>query len=248
MAMADGISDEREQVRKAASDALISAVLDRHSSAVPPGVLIDVLGDIVMPVVSYVGQHILDRPSPSLHCPAVSEPIVAPAGHQHASPHLQRNWMRVEMKDSAVQEKEIPDTDSDPQLLGDSNAEPQRSATSTDPELEMFRKCLSGLSLSLVRHLKRLSSFPSFDKLWLRFLELLVYFTHCSENAGTGTVSEGQTCVKELEDISVEKVRELLRALTDERIFLHKEGLRTVTVDMLRGVDRCRSVIEELSI
>lgn len=258
MAMADGISDKRDLVREAASKALVAAVLDRHSSAVPPGVLVNVLGDIVIPVVNYIGQQVLERrPQSSRDGDSVAAAEQPPVGPPQLPHHLlQRNWMRVELRDSAVQEKEVPDTDLDNSASAGCvrSDEGQGALSHIDLELEMFRNCLAGLTSSFIRHLKRIASFPSFDKLWLRFFELLVYFAHCTEHVGVGgdRSADGcgiyHHCERGLEDISVENIRVLLQALVAERTFDHREGLRTVTVDMMRGTTRCRGLVEEIGI
>ena len=54
--LAEGASDSRREVRSASIGALYAAVLDKHINAVPNKVLVEVLGDILSPVITLLGS------------------------------------------------------------------------------------------------------------------------------------------------------------------------------------------------
>lgn len=221
--LADGLGDCRGAVSDAAVDALVSAVMDRHASAVPAGVLVKVLGDVVMPAVEQLGQRVLSQECPhSGPSPQLSHP-----------PFVQRNWMQVEMRQSAVQERELVDTDSESNTTTAARNDSSGAAPETDPEISTdclapsckelvaFKKCVEGLCTVFNRHIKKLSGFPAFDKLWLQLLDLLAGFLR----ADYGSVA--------ISRFAAQKLREVLQVLTVESVFERREGLRTVTEKLL---------------
>jgi hypothetical protein len=72
-ALAEGVADERIPVREACAIALCDSINDRHSFAVPPGILIDVLVHILSPVIRVLGDYLIsDWNKQSLLPPATS--------------------------------------------------------------------------------------------------------------------------------------------------------------------------------
>ena len=57
--MAEGIVDDREEVRQACGSTLCEAILDRHSDYVPLGVLIDLLAHLLTPVIRILGDYLI---------------------------------------------------------------------------------------------------------------------------------------------------------------------------------------------
>ena len=89
--LAEGASDSRREVRSACVSALFAAVQDRHIAAVPSGVLVEVLGDVLSPAITLLGSF------------AQTEVPAAPgAGATAGGPNLvevmDEDWTRVSVE------------------------------------------------------------------------------------------------------------------------------------------------------
>ena len=66
--MSDGTRDKRTMVRRAAVEALCTAISDKHASAVPVGVFRSILEAIMLPTISWLGQDLVHSVSEGSWC------------------------------------------------------------------------------------------------------------------------------------------------------------------------------------
>lgn len=114
--------------------------------------------------------------------------------------------------------------------------------------VSILMECLSALCKSLLSHLKKLSSYPSFDKLWLCILNVLGHFINTNYSNGNNEFSnilkiwdslsiEIKNHVKDLYAMiasSKENLKRMLETLKKEGIFVLKPGLLIVTIETIR--------------
>lgn len=205
--------------------------------------MVDILSDIFIPVLRFLGD--------SSTCTATT------VDHQKATPHFVRqNWMRVEMRESAVQEKEVVDSESeghcpatqceteDAQL-----AKPLQQTREAGDDAQLYALCLTALCDTMTRHIHKLSLFPSFDKLWLRIMELLGMYIAAVEDGSSGISGEVFSHQSPLHQLTSAKLKELLETLAVNKVFLRREGLRSITIVMLhtyRGFETVAQGLESL--
>ncbi len=152
--LATAAVDGRVVVRTAAMEALTQAVLDRHLSAVPSGILIRILGEIVIPTLLHLGQELR-------HAAEVE------AGVSASSAVSMTMTMAVSLSVSV------------PSVGGDKGATDMDEKV----EMEVgvlkacfVEECFSCVCSAFLRQLNKLSRYPSFDKLWLQLLQLFGFY------------------------------------------------------------------------
>lgn len=205
--------------------ALFAAVQDRHIFAVPSGVLVQVLGDILSPAITLLGSFAhIEEPS-----------AAATPGATTAGPHLlevmEDDWTRVSV------EKQ--------------NHQPSATATAAGVEelpasasaLLLCERGVTVLCDLLLRFTPRLVRYPSFDKLWLRVLFVLgsllgpintVTTDNIDHSDPPTAVDSGAQELSPLGRVAVERLRESVAALLAAGVFRRREGLGRVTCDSLR--------------
>eukprot|EP00596_Hydrurales_sp_CCMP1899_P004941 CAMPEP_0119047238 /NCGR_PEP_ID=MMETSP1177-20130426/51980_1 /TAXON_ID=2985 /ORGANISM="Ochromonas sp, Strain CCMP1899" /LENGTH=1905 /DNA_ID=CAMNT_0007021581 /DNA_START=110 /DNA_END=5824 /DNA_ORIENTATION=- len=152
-AMAEGCADTRKPVRLAAANALSRAILDKHVRNVPIGLMVKILGDIYIAIILQLSVFLVKE----------REVNVAVGRQQH-------------------------ETDADVELVGDVISHNRElSAESGEGLLQLLSKDIQKDSLTVmpimatlcrifIEQIKRLSSYPSFDRLWLRLVHVFGYF------------------------------------------------------------------------
>lgn len=153
--LADAAGDSRVAVRSAASNALSRCILDRHIRAVPAGVLVNVLGDIVVPVILLLGEEMIrERDAANMS---------TRAEHAGQGSVLKESGTEVAfLGEMASYGREV--------LLR--SAEQDSNGSNLIPVIE----CMGSLCYVFEEQIHRLSTFPTFDKLVLRMLHVFGFF------------------------------------------------------------------------
>lgn len=242
--MVEGIADPRTPVREACAEALCQAILDRHSQAVPAGVLVDILGGIISPMIIQLRDHLVEEVNRGL--PSTIPRILS---SKEAAAASQQQWVTV---------------DAEPSSEGSSSAAAGALVATHERgggTVSSLMECLSALCKSFLQHLKKLSSYPSFDKLWLCILNVLGNFLdsqlHGSEELAAisrawDSLSEDTRHVAQdlfaMLNSSRDHLLRMTRALVDEKVFTSRPGLLSVTKDTVMHFDGCTEVIAELNL
>ena len=172
-AMADGANDERPAVRAAAVAALTHAISDRHALVVPAGVLVDILGEVVVPTVLLLGQGL------------VREALGAEAAQSEQEQARAAKTLRSQTRDEELLshltaltvEGSSSDTRAPPAALSSSSLSRALAQPTPIKDLEgSAAELLAALTAGVVRQAVKLHRYPSFDKLWLRVLHMLGFF------------------------------------------------------------------------
>ena len=222
--LAEGASDSRREVRSACVSALFAAVQDRHIAAVPSGVLVEVLGDVLSPAITLLGSF------------AQTEVPAAPgAGATAGGPNLvevmDEDWTRVSVEKQHQQ----------------SSTAVAVELPATGSAVQLCERGVAVLCTLLLRFTPRLIRYPSFDKLWLRVLFVLGSLLGpqdfvADSSDGSGPAAEPSA----LNQMAVEKLRESVSALVAAGVFRRREGLGRVTCDSLRMYSGGAAVVAEL--
>lgn len=252
--LAEGAADTRLLVRESVVDALVKAVSDRHSFAVPTGVLVQVLTTIYIPLVTFLNECVKKEAESPLAVSGVVAPVAvntpppvgsvpsavaASAAIREASHHvLQENWVKIEVQDDTAS------ADSANSLVARSNG--LLNAAS------IFEKSLSGLCSTFLRNIDKLRNFPAFDKLWLNLLDLfgtILRKQPAATPAGATTAAAGEEAASKVEeapqtqkvDFASVKLLDVLTVLLQEGIFVHRESLWKITLEMIQQF-RCSNM------
>ena len=149
--LADATGDGRVAVRNAASHALSRCILDRHIRAVPPGVLVNVLGDIVVPVILHLGENMIREGSSAPGSAFINESTTDVAFLGEVASYGREVLLRSTEQDGVGR---IP-----------------------------IIECIGSLCFVFEEQIRRLSAFPTFDKLVLRMLHVFGYFLGAGSNS-----------------------------------------------------------------
>ena len=256
-ALGEGIADTRAPVREACAEALCQAILDRHSYAVPAGVLVDILGSIIAPMIGQLRDHLVEELNRSL--PADLEHLLT---SKEAAALTQQQWVSVDA-DSASENTRLSRTQGTEQSHATENhltpLRPQGVDTRGGGTVSVLMECLSALCRSFLQHLRKLAAYPSFDKLWLCLLSVLGHFldsnVHGSaelaqlssawEHLGEGSKLLVQDLFSMI-DASRDHLRRMLSAMLTESVFTTRPGLLSVTRDTMKHFDDCEEIMSEI--
>lgn len=229
--LADAVSDSRAPVQAAASMALSRAILDRHVRAVPVGVLVNVLSDIIVPVVLLLGEesvkHAMQRAAQRSRTGTIqSENTDAMVGISIDDPSG-TSWGEVEVESYGKDVlKSVEQNRRDSHTAG---------SHATIPVVE----CMRSLEKVFREQLYRLSVFPTFDKLLLRMLHMFGYFLGAPHGFDHSILSNldgnGNSSVHQGIAAAGDILAAVLAMLQDNRkgIFDKRAGLRIVTQECL---------------
>jgi hypothetical protein len=258
-ALGEGIADTRPPVREACAEALCQAILDRHSFAVPAGVLVDILGGIIAPMIVQLRDHLVDEVNRSL--PAGLTRLLTA---KEASALAQQQWVNIDV-DAATSPVAAGGAVRDATgNTGPGSARPDalaslRGEVRSGGTVSVLMECLSALCRSFLHHLKKLAVYPSFDKLWLCVLTVLGHFLDCHVH-GAAELAEISGAWERLEEgtkllvqdlyamlgSSKDHLLRMLRALQQEQVFASRPGLLSVTVDSINNFEDCKEHLQEL--
>jgi len=261
--------DTRAPVREACAEALCQAILDRHSHAVPAGVLVDILGGIIAPMIVQLRDHLVDEINKNL--PAGVAQVLS---SKEAQALAQQQWVNVEAESSSV----TAGTGTDDVAAAHNNNSSSSAVTGSDRVREglsvlcatgserggggtvsILMECLSAFCKSFLQHLRKLAAYPSFDKLWLCMLSVLSHFLDASSHGDEELAHLSSAWPRLSEDTkhlvqdlfamlaaSREHLLRMLRALAAEKVFVDRPGLLGITRDSVKQFDGCSEILVEL--
>lgn len=208
---ADGVTDDRAEVRNTCALALCECICDKHAGVVPNGILIDVLVHILIPAIRVLGDQLVAE----WHRDVLMS-------HPSSSP----SW-EVDEKEWIAVDKHL--------------VTPQHCDNAVVYSIETLTKVIT-------EHIKKLSAYPSFDKLWLQLLHIMSYFVgtqnsadhslaHTRDNIPSSNLTKQQQAMLEtLTTVSLANLESLIRLLIAENVFAKRDGLLAVTRDYLQQV------------
>eukprot|EP01039_Chlorochromonas_danica_P002473 gene2473-2708_t len=170
--LAEGVSDDRQEVRLACTEALCDAISDRYCAVVPTGILIDVLAHVLVPVIRLLGDIlIIDWHKEALSA-SNALPSLLPLPFSASSPssslaRADRNALNFS-SEAATDSKNLVERDIKDWVNVEVSDRAERPNT--------MEVCVDKLCHIFSAHLHKLVSYPSFDKLWLQVLHLFGYF------------------------------------------------------------------------
>ena len=227
-AMADGINDERDAVRVASVAALTHAISDRHALVVPAGVLVDILGDIVVPTVLLLAQGLVKSALITEH--------------------------DTERRSERKSTRQTRDEEILAQMLGTNEGRTAAAPAPTSggstlsrvlmtaPAMEMkgtTTELFRALTDACLRQLQKLAKYPSFDKLWLRILHVLGYLLGAPHGFDHGVLSikQRESRVEELRGavVSAKEQLTLLLEAFKAGVCKTRPGLWTITLETTRS-------------
>jgi hypothetical protein len=215
--LADGIVDERIPVRIASGNALAHAILDKHVHAVPPGVLVNILGDIVVPSLLLLGETVVNELNNN---------------------NKDSGKYKVTSKNT---EKEIEKSQYMKEFRNASKTMEESEYSPSKPIVEI----LCALSTVFLQQLKRLATYPSFDKLWLRLLHLMGYYLGAPHGFDHATLKSDSPLRLAING-SREQLKNMLRILITGGVFKDRGGLWVITLESVAQFSCCPNLIEEL--
>jgi hypothetical protein len=220
--MAEGCEDSRKPVRLAASKALSAAILDRHVRNVPIGLMVKILGDFYITVVLHLAEFLVKEREKNLG----SDSTPGSSGNEPTG-----RKKRNEVKDSAALPVKAADNISVSALLvGDAVDESEFSVV----------PLLCTLCKVFVDQIKRLSTYPTFDRLWLRLIHVFGYMLgapHGFDHAAAfSSKSQRLVLTDELHRTVAaagDHLATLINLLIKAEVFLERPGLWVVTKESI---------------
>jgi hypothetical protein len=221
--LCDGAGDPRREVSVASVHALVKTLGDKHVSAVPAGILVDILSRIVGKTAVMLGEKAAEDARKHREHSSSAEPLS----------HLPLPPGSISAPDGAS---------------SDANASGKNGSgkgASSPARMGPAAECVGCLCDCLLRELPKLSQYPSFDKLWLSFLHVFGYylgaphgFDHSLLPAGgvSSSAASSSSPACELESataVAEEQLQSVLAALTKAKVFTIKEGLLDVTKETI---------------
>jgi hypothetical protein len=187
------VQTPRPEVRNCCAEALAAAILDKHSDHVPAGVLSDILGEILAPVVTHIGGGCLQEVQSAVSAEemqrfteAVREKEKANreknAAAEESSSEEANSWVKIDAVSKETKEMggkaslfvptlhQFRSGSPDDMSLsdgGESSPEPLYSSSGRGSEVFAGVVCLDALCRSFLQHVHKLALYPAFDKIWL---------------------------------------------------------------------------------
>lgn len=212
-------------MRLAASKALSAAILDRHVRNVPVGLMVKILGDFYITVVLHLAEFLVKERELNL----ASDNTAGSSGKETSR---KKNAKRNEIKDAAasVHGKAADGASASALLEGDAFDESEFSVV----------PLLCTLCKVFVDQIKRLSTYPTFDRLWLRLIHTFGYLLgapHGFDHAAAfSSKSQRLVLTDELHRTVAaagDHLATLINLLIKSEVFLERPGLWVVTKESI---------------
>lgn len=250
------MSDDRQEVRLACTEALCDAISDRYCAVVPTGILIDVLAHVLVPVIRLLGDILIidwhrEALSASHALPSLlSIPFSASSSPSSSLARADRNALNAS-SEAAANSKKLVERD----IKDWVNVEVSDRA----PRPNTMEVCVDKLCHIFSAHLHKLVSYPSFDKLWLQVLHLFGYFIGSSQSPeptlaasllsdpASDLPSDQAEALKDISSKVFAQLKMLLRMMQKEDVFIGKPALLAVTRDYLQQVQGCEALADTIA-
>lgn len=247
-AMAEGCADTRKPVRLAASNALCSAILDKHVKNVPVGLMVKILGDIYIAIILRLSEYLVREMELNGSNGVRSRGNGEGYGDVDA---LQDNTSqrmsgstkmkkKKEVKQSIMGGVDVKSPNSDAQTSKDVVGEEDLSMT--------VMPILCTVCKVFADQIIRFSLYPSFDRLWLRLLHVFGYFLGAPYGFDHAVLlpSHRRILGNELHRTVAaagDHLSSLINLLVNSGIFKERNGLWLVTKDSLRLMTHCPALL-----
>lgn len=175
-ALSEGANDSRSSVRRACVVALCQCIQDKHSDAVPTSVLVDILGNVLSPVIIKLANKLQKQlrdlvPENTLTIDGLADDnATAAAPPPSRKPPLP----------AATGSQQQRGTNIVGALLRSASSKEQTpcpgGALLPEQTQSDIAVCIGTFHTVFLSQLRRLAAYPSFDRLWLRLLYILGYF------------------------------------------------------------------------
>lgn len=272
-ALANGVADERENVRNGAAQTLFETVCDAHMRSVPTALVIDILTNMIVPAAHVLEDYmvaewnkVILRASAHGNNTAANSSVLRSSSGVVGSNNSRNNRGSSGASNravlAAVEESSWvavdPQDSSDVASLASGETGTSASVPTVNTNKSILEQCLDTLSLCVLDNFSRLSKYPSFDKLWLRTIQCLIHFTECPTafeatlaggNGGSASVdSSGQesrlSMLLKISATSTQQLRLLLQAALQQKVFQNRQGLKSVTAEFIRQTKYALPLLE----
>ena len=237
-AMAEGCADSRKPVRLAASNALCSAILDKHVKNVPVGLMVKILGDVYIAIVLRLAEYLVREMelNGSNGIRSKSNDDRLDASGDRSSSGKTKMKRKKDEKQFPTGGGDVRSTDNDLQLSKDAVGEEDLSLT--------VMPILCTICKVFADQIIRFSSYPSFDRLWLRLLHVFGYFLGAPYGFDHAVLlpSHRRILGNELHRTVAaagDHLSTLINLLVNLGIFKERSGLWLVTKDSLQSMTHC---------
>ena len=226
--------DSRKPVRLAASNALCAAILDRHVRNVPVGLMVKILGDVYITVILRLAEFLIKEKE---------------ASKAEAASRLSggSSWKELSgsKKMSSRKDSNESSKGSNSSSGGARPADNSPLSTLSDnDDLEEMNFTVMPLLCTIckvfVDQIKRLASYPTFDRLWLRLVFVFGYFLGAAHGFDHTTLLPAQQqhllFTDELHRTVAacgDHLATLITLLVKSGVFQERSGLWAVTMDSL---------------
>ena len=235
-AMAEGCADSRKPVRLAASNALCSAILDKHVKNVPIGLMVKILGDVYIAIVLRLAEYLVREMelngSNGIRSKSNDDRIDGSGG----------NSGKTKMR-RKKDEKQFPTGSSDAWSTDNDLRIPKDTVEEEDLSLTVM-PILCTICKVFADQITRFSTYPSFDRLWLRLLHVFGYFLGAPYGFDHAVLlpSHRRILGNELHRTvaaAADHLSTLVNLLVNLGIFKERCGLWLVTKDSLQLMTHC---------
>ena len=229
--MAEGCMDSRKPVRLAASNALCAAILDRHVRNVPVVLMVKILGDVYITVILRLAEFLIKE----------KEAATAEASSRKSGGS---SWKELSGSKKAPSRKDSNDSRSSSMGARLADNSPL-SAQSDNDDLEEMNFTVMPLLCTIckvfVDQIKRLASYPTFDRLWLRLVYVFGYFLGAAHGFDHTTLLPPQQQHQMIYTDELHRtvaacgdhLATLITLLVKSGVFEERAGLWAVTMDSL---------------
>lgn len=246
-AMAEGCVDSRKPVRLAASNALCAAILDRHVRNVPIGLMVKILGDIYITVVLRLAEFLV-KEKEQLRADNNRAGLNGSINSNNNNNSAVKKPRAVDPRDSVAQTS-VSNTNNSIMSMSMSMPDPALEKpfasgnTDSDGSDEVdftVMPLLCTICKVFADQIKRLSSYPSFDRLWLRLVHVFGFFLGAPYGFDHSTLFPPNQLQLPFNDelhrtvaAAGDHLATLINMLIKSGVFLDRKGLWAVTKDSL---------------
>jgi len=252
--------DDRKPVRVSSVDALSSAILDRHTLAVPSAVMIRILQDIIIPTIQFLGEDLLSatdsssgngQGSVSSQNQNQGEQVLQEVLREDSEKRLKRSPSKNADNDDEAKLESSSSHNKDDEDFPEGVLNRVLGSVTPTRELEVgpAMECMSSLCKAFLQQIKKLAVQPTFDSLWISLLDLLSFFLLSPEHGGKFdkvVLSKSPETVYTI-DLCYDHLRTILHSLASVGLFGNQHRARWgTTYDKVLKLSRGSRVFIEV--
>lgn len=232
-------------MRLAASNALCAAILDRHVRNVPIGLMVKILGDIYITVILRLAEFLV-KEKEQLRADNNRAALNNTNNNNNSSSAVKKGRL-VDTKESSPQRRPSTNENNSISSITDATPDKPQSTMSADydgsDEVDFtVMPLLCTICKVFADQIKRLSSYPSFDRLWLRLVHVFGFFLGAPYGFDHSTLfapNQPQLQLPFNDELprtvaaAGDHLATLINMLIKSGVFLDRKGLWAVTKDSL---------------